>query len=123
MPFQYTIDRSASTAYVIATGEINSRSCLKQAHDLTSDPNFRPEFNVLADLRYAKWSPTPNEAFDLGQAVAQFQDRFLGKIAVLANVQFERHSRSTSRTAQANGFRIRVFSGLDTAIEWLGLDT
>jgi len=122
MPFQHTIDRATSTAYVVATGEITLQSYLQVAHDLVSDPSFQPELDVLVDLSEAEWAPTSDEAFGVGQAIAQFQDRIRGRVVSVPRAQFERQARTAAMTAQVNGFPIHVAPTLDDALVWLGLE-
>jgi hypothetical protein len=89
MPFSHAICAAEETVLVTANGEITIRSAQRAVSDVQADPQFRPDYRVLVDLREMKYSPSTEDIRVLASTLGEARDSYRGKVAVVVSGKFQ----------------------------------
>jgi len=87
--------------------------------ELTQDPNFNPDYDVLTDLRTCEFTFLPE---NLTSVVQMFKERFgenTGTSALLVDTPIETVIAGEYQSMIGNGREIHVFCTYEGALDWL----
>lgn len=120
MSFTYQFEEEEKIIYLTFKGECNLEEIKESVHQITGDPNYKPHFHILTDIRNGRLAFQPNALTELAQL---FEERFggsTGKSAMLLSSPRETamamlHQKKVSRT-------IELFSTREAALIWLKSD-
>jgi hypothetical protein len=121
MPVSYRIDAEAEIVFSEGSGCVTDAEALDHQDRLRADPNFRPHFRQLIDLRdMTKVEVSADTVLQLGE-----RNPF-GQGARRAAVVTDRFAYALLRMFQIFTQRsldqFHIFDHIDAAREWLGLD-
>ena len=116
----WDVDASQRMAFVYANGVIDLAGTIEAMVNLAGEPDFRPAFAVLVDLRKMEYAPEMREVLEIGSAVVTMKELFRGRVAVVAESSLHFHLVQIS-TAMASvaGLDQKAFRDLDKARSWL----
>jgi len=122
MTIHYRIDTSINRITTRAFGEVTLDEVLQHFDELSADPRFEPDLDVLLDLVDCKTVPDADQIRTAAERVtADFTPLHFGKLAIvvaseaLFGMLRMFHSFSESAFSAAQIFRDR-----DEALQWLG---
>ncbi|MDH3546071.1 MAG: hypothetical protein OEN22_03180 [Gammaproteobacteria bacterium] len=124
MPIEYSIDKDLGVVFTTASGVLREYELLEHKRKLTSDPNFKPGFVELSDVRHI--SDLSITAGGLHRFVAQddadadiLKDY---KLAIVVSGALEFATGSVyEMMSLERGTNVRIFRDLDQAKEWLDI--
>ena len=122
MTIQYQIDRSMRRITTRAFAEVRLEEVLAHFDELSADPSFEPELDVLLDLVDCETLPGVDQIRTAaGRVTADLSSLRFGRLAivVVSDVLFGmlRMFHTLSETAFSDA---QVFKDRDQALQWLG---
>jgi hypothetical protein len=122
VPLQYVIDPARRLTTI--TGEYSAAGewkTLLQA--ILSDPQWQPGFAFLRDLRGATTPVDAATVLRIMEVVKQFWPLLRPRrAAILTPREFDPAAMAAHALADTEGLPVRMFSSLETALEWLAED-
>jgi len=120
MPASYRIDLRAGVVYSVLEGHVTNEELLAQQQRISADPDFRPTMNQVIDARGVTET-----------SVTAFGVRLVATPSIFApgsrRAIIERAGSSYARMFQTlrsqSGEDIRIFSTVEDAHRWLGLES
>ena len=122
MTVQYQIDGSIRRITTRAFAEVTIEEVLEHFDELSADPCYKPELDVLLDLVDCKTLPGADEIRSAAERVtADFSSLRFGRLAIVvvsdALFGMLRMFHTLSETAFSDA---QIFRGRDQALQWLG---
>lgn len=123
MPFTYVVYKDRSLVISTGSDRVTWEEIRIRQDQTKTDPDFNPEFNQIVDLRAVTGIDMTSE-----QARGLAQRMIFSSTSKRAFVAGEPAVFGMGRMWQilselsGNQSRIRIFSDLSSALEWLGLD-
>jgi hypothetical protein len=120
MPYRYEIDPAARRVIVVGEGDGDFASSVAFMRTLTADAAYRPEFDLLADLRGLEYTASSTEVQGFRRTFDELRTLFRGRIAVVVSglVRYG-IARMLSQTVESSGVRMEAFRDVDAARAWL----
>jgi hypothetical protein len=116
---EYRIDKDEETIYQTFWGKFSVDDLQKAVFEISSDANFNPDYNVLADLGECELEFVPS---DMKIFFEGFKDRWgsrTGKSAILVNTANETALAMWHQRNTVNVREVQVFCTEEAAIGWL----
>ena len=104
------------------TGESTIDELKIAFHEITIDPNYKPQYHVLGDLRACVFTFTPAALNELAHLLKERLGGSLGKTAVLINTPRETALAMLHKDKMVGTRTIELFSTLEAALTWLKSD-
>ena len=119
-PFTYKISEAEKICYVTAEGRITLRDCVDLMEESINNPQTRPGYRVLVDLRKMKYDPELHEIGNLTTYVTAKKEYFTAKIAFVTAGHRSRFVVDMfCFGATMGGMKVKRFSDMDEAKTWL----
>lgn len=126
MAITHTIHPDIRLVVTRCSGEIDDRQLLDAAETLRRDPNVRPDYNELVDLRDVhRLSTTPSA---IERAAEDFSDysksggaKRLQALVVGSKFQYGMSRMYEAYSTLEGGQHVHVFTEASDALEWLGV--
>jgi len=123
MPNNYTVLNGGNVVVEFWTGQVSHDELLAHERRHLSDPLIKGGAAVLVDAERAQFGSTTDEIKDIvglyGQVVGRLK---VGRMALLVNKETYQRSLVFLKEVEGYGVKVIVFSTLDVACTWLGLD-
>ena len=122
MPIKYSIDEDLGVVFTTASEVLTEDELLEHKRKLVADPNFKPGFVELSDVRFISdlvISPSGLDMF-VAQDVSD-AERLKGfKLAIVVSGALEFGMGSMyEMMSRENNANVRIFRDLGQAKEWL----
>ena len=118
----YNIEISAenSLVTVIAKGVYKLQEIKDLIHKVIKDPEYKPEYNSIIDIRDVKYTLTVSEIFSISDFVVSFKHYFKGKTAIIAKgeILINMFKLSTMFISKF-GLKTNIFVDFEQANIWL----
>ena len=122
MPIKYFIDKDMGVVFTTASDVLTENELFEHKRKLISDPNFKPGFVELSDVRFItdlKISPSSIEAFVAqDESDAERLKDFKLAIVVSGALEFGMGAMYEMMSRE-NSTNVRIFRDLGQAREWL----
>jgi hypothetical protein len=122
MPIEYSIDSDLGVVFTTASDVLTENELLDHKRKLISDPNFKPGFVELSDVRLISdlaISPSGLEAFVAqDESDAELLTDYRLAIVVSGALEFGMGAMYEMMSRE-NGTNVRIFRDLGLAREWL----
>ena len=126
MPIKYSIDKDLGVVFTTASEVLTENELLEHKRQLISDPNFKPGFVELSDVRHISdlaISPSGLEAFvKQDESDTELLKDFKLAIVVSGALEFGMGAMYEMMSRE-NGTNVRIFRDLGLAKEWLQIPT
>lgn len=124
MPLDYVIRKERRLIVVTASGSVTSADVKACRDRCLRDPDFNPEFDGFVDFRRVTiLNMSGEEAGELaGTEVFSSKSRVAFVVQTLANLTMTQLYATANRFSEAHS-QMRVFEGLPSAVEWLGIES
>jgi len=123
MPNSYVVLNDGHVVVEFWTGQVTHAELLAHEHRHLSDPSIKAGAAVLVDAERAQFGTTTDEIKDVvalyGQVVGRLK---VGRMALLVNKETYQRALVFLKEVEGYGVKVIVFSTLDVACTWLGLD-
>jgi hypothetical protein len=120
MPFIQLVFPEEQLVRVQTVDHVDAQMCAKAIEDLANDPEFRPTYKILADLRQLEFSPSTSELQTLVALLCELGDIYLGPIALVVEGPFYMGlGKMVSATARLSGLSMAAFDEAAAAEQWL----
>ncbi len=122
MTIQYQIDRSIRRITTRAFAEVTIEEVLEHFDELSADPSYEPELDVLLDLVDCKTLPGIDEIRSAaGRVMADLSSLRFGRLAIVAvSDALFGMLRMFHTLSEAAFSDAQIFRGRDQALQWLG---
>ncbi|MCK5153430.1 MAG: hypothetical protein KAQ93_03655 [Spirochaetales bacterium] len=118
----YSIDISTTNHLVMVTAKgIYKLNEIKDLiHTVIKDPEYKPEYNSIIDIRDVKYTLTVSEIFSISDFILSFKHYFKGKTAIIAKgeILINMFKLSTMFISK-HGLQTNIFLNYEEAIKWL----
>ena len=123
MPTSFRIDLDHGVVIVNGDGTLGSADLAAAAEAQSSHPDYRPEMNILCDLRDARFLIEYEEFKAIAEHISTLPIRETPhRVAVVAEHELTRMlTRMYPRIGPEHVVDYRTFEKLGEALEWLGL--
>jgi general stress protein 26 len=116
----YNIAATQRRALIAGTGKGTFDEFVAIMDRLVADPAFWPEYDVMADFRQLRYSPSLREVRRFANIFGRVRSEFRGRVAfVVADKLQLRLGRFASMLARVLNFEIATFEDRDQAGRWL----
>lgn len=123
MPHSYAVLNNGHVVVEFWTGQVTHDELLAHEQRHLSDPSIKAGAAVLVDAERAQFGTTTDEIKDVvamyGRAVGRLK---VGRMALLVNKDTYQRALVFLKEVEGYGVKVIVFSTLDIACTWLGLD-
>ncbi|MFO0706614.1 MAG: hypothetical protein U0412_07140 [Nitrospira sp.] len=123
MPNQYAVLNGGRVVVEFWVGQVTHAELLAHEQRHLDDPAIKAGASVLVDAERAQFGTTIDELKDIvalyGQAVGGLK---VGRIALLVNRETYEWAILFLKEVEGYGVKVIVFSTLDVACTWLGID-
>ncbi len=117
--FTFEINKAEKVCLVVGKGCISFDSSVKAMHTLADDPGFRPDYNIIVDLRDISYHPTYKEVLDIKNNLVFMKTSFTKKVAIVTTGFRMVLAELVSRFSQLKGMTVSAFSDMGAALEWV----
>lgn len=125
MPIEYRIYEDDHYVYAKATGTLTPQEIVDYVNMLHLEPNLKPGFKELFDVRYISKSEVTIESFQkiIKQAMMDKKRNQMNRLAIVVSKvdSFDR-AKHYEKSVSSEKETVIVFNMLDTAKIWLGVD-
>jgi hypothetical protein len=120
MQYDIEFDTDSKIAVVRPIGVPDFKSTIHAMLELRSHESFGPEYSILCDFRAMKYTPTTNEATDMGR-IGSSPTVFGGRRVAIVSKETSLLTVGTiiKAVAAAWGADVKLFKELHEAKEWL----
>ena len=122
MPASYRIDLRAGVVYSVLEGHVTNEELLAKHQRMSADPDFRPTMNHVIDT----WGVTSVSVTALGVRLVASPSIFApnSRRAIIAGDTnpFYGYVRMFQALRSQSGADIKIFSTVEDAHRWLGLE-
>jgi len=125
MPIEYKIYEDEHYVYAKATGTLTPVEIVDYVNKLNHEPNLKPGFRELFDVRFISKSEVTIESFKniFKQAIADKKRNQMNRLAiVVSKVDSYDRAKHYEQSVSSDKETVIVFNMLDTAKIWLGVD-
>jgi hypothetical protein len=123
MPSIYAVIDDGRIVVEFWTGEVTHDELLAHERRHLSDPLIKAGASVLVDAERAQFGTTTDEIKDVVALYGQIVGRLkVGRMALLVNKETYQRALIFLKEVEGYGVKVIVFSTLDVACTWLGLD-
>ncbi len=123
MPNNYAVSNDGSVVVEFWTGQVTQEEVLAHERLHLSDPAVKAGASVLIDAERAQFGTTVEEIKDIvdlyGQVIGKLK---VSRMALLVNKETYERALVFLKDVEGYGVKVIVFSSLDIACTWLGLD-
>lgn len=120
MPYRYEINSAARRVTVIGEGDSDFAGSVAFIRALTADAEYRPEYDLLVDLRGLEYTASNTEVLGFRQTINELRALFRGRIAlVVSGLVRYGTARMLSQIVEPIGVRMEAFRDIDAARAWL----
>jgi len=120
MPASYRIDVRAGVVFTVFDGHVTNEELLNHQQRLGVDPDFRPTMNHVIDTRSV--TDASVTAFGLRLLTSRSNLGPGSRRAIIAGEASSSHVRLFQTLRSQSGADIEVFSTVEDAHRWLGLE-
>jgi hypothetical protein len=122
MPASYRIDLSAGIVFTVFEGRVTSEDLLNHQRRLSADPNFRPTMNRVIDFRGV--TDPAVTAFGVRTVATRRNFAAGSRCAIIAGgaSSYDAYVRMFQTLRSQRGEDIKIFSTVEDAQRWLGLE-
>ncbi len=123
-PVTYEVMENGKLVLEYWQGDISRDELILHSQQHLTDSRVIPGASALADARGAQFSVNPEDVPEIvDRLYAAYAGRLrIGKCAVLVSDQAYGLARTYERVAGKYGINVIVFTSLDVACRWLGVD-
>ena len=119
MPLIYEIDSQEGLVTVRGTGTVSMPAMIEVIERVAADPQFRPRFTVIYDLREVQYTAELSDGEALARVLKQKKTDFQSRFAVLVPESLHFLARLYCVLANVAGFdKIQCFTDETQAREW-----
>ena len=123
MPNVYAVVNDGRAVVEFWTGQVTHEELMAHEQRHLSDPSIQAGASILVDAERAQFGTTTEEIKELaalyGRAVGRLK---VGRIALLVNKETYQRALIFLKEVEGYGVKVIVFSTLDVACTWLGID-
>ena len=122
MPASYRIDPQAGVVFTVLEGHVSNEMLFDHQKRLSADPDFRPTMNHFIDARGI--TEVAVSAFGLRLLASRSNLAPGSRRAIITGdaTSADAYFRMFQTLRRQNGGDTRIFSKVDDALRWLGLD-
>lgn len=123
MPNTYAVLNGGSVVVEFWTGQVAHDELLAHEQLHLSDPSIKAGASVLVDAERAHFGTTIEEIKEIADLYAQVIGKLkVSRMALLVNKETYERALVFLKEVEGYGVKVIVFSTLDVACTWLGLD-
>ncbi len=123
MPNKYAVLNDGHVVVEFWTGQVTHDELLAHEQRHLSDPNVKAGAAVLVDAERAQFGTTTDEIKDIVALYGHVVGRLnVARMALLVNNETYERALVFMKEVEGYGVKVIVFSMLDVACTWLGLD-
>ena len=121
MGYEWTIDSDKKLVSLVGSGRVDFDSSMETMRGIAADKSYRPEFDTLVDLRQMEYKASLGDIHEFSEMIAKL-GIYKGRMAIV--VTSSDHfgaARQLSAFSEGHGREFEVFTGMRSALRWLGL--
>lgn len=123
MPNNYAVLNDGSVVVELWIGQVTHEELLAHERRHLSDSSIKTGASVLVDAERAHFGTTIDEIKEIADLYGQTVGRLkVGRVALLVNKETYQRALVFLKEVEGYGVKVIVFSTLDVACTWLGLD-
>ncbi len=120
MSLAYEISRDNRRAKVTGRGRGGFDELVATMNTVAADPGFSSDFDIIADFRDLKYTPSLRELRALSSAFAETRSLFIGRVGFVVRDRLQlRLGRFAAMLAKLLSFEIATFESVYDASSWL----
>jgi hypothetical protein len=118
MPASYRIDLQVGVVFAVFEGRLTNEDLMDHQKRLSADPDFRPTMNRVIDLR----GVTDPAVTAFGVRTVASRRNFASRCAIIAADASDAYVRMFQTLRSQRGDDVKIFSTVEDAHRWLGLE-
>jgi hypothetical protein len=123
MPNHYSVLNDSNLVMEFWMGHVTQQEILAHERRHLNDPLIQPGASVLVDAMQASFESTVDEVKKIAGLYSRVAGRLkVGRVAILVNRDAYERALVFLKEVQGYGVNVIVFSSLDIACTWLGID-
>lgn len=119
MAKKHTIDREEGIIHLTFTGESTIDEVKTAILDISNDPNYKPQYHILTDLRTCVLAFAPDALIELSHIFKERYSSSSGKSAFLIDSPHEAVIAMLYKKEVKEMRLVEVFSTPEAALTWL----
>jgi len=117
--FKHTFITENKLCIVKAEGKISFNSSIGEMIKVINNPEFDTNYRIIVDLTEISYNPSYKEIEGIKNKLIQLKPYFKQKIALISVGSISVIAYLIAQFAKYNGLKIKTFTTLDNAYEWL----
>ncbi|MBN2637823.1 MAG: STAS/SEC14 domain-containing protein [Bacteroidales bacterium] len=117
--FSYKVFKDKKFCEIKGEGKVNFNDSLNAMIALVKDPDFQPDFAILADIKDLDYHPTYDELMSLKDRLVFLKHNFKNKIALVTSDKLFVIVEVVTVFSRIAGIKINSFTKMEKAQSWL----